>query len=142
MARVITQDEVKLYRTRMTVAYLDGPVYDFGPTSVAFAASPTPVYNDDNQQIGFASLSVEKTEAGRRIVAEIAIDYSTPERLLAETQSEKLFPWLFGAMRAAQLPVFDFQGQLPILGLMVHGVQFSRLPPTDTRICPLGWPEL
>lgn len=142
VSRVIIQDEVKLYRARLTVAYLDGGVYDFGPTSVSFAQQPTPVYNDEHQAIGFAALSVERTENGRRIVAEVTIDYATPERLLAETQSEKLYPWIFGSMRMAQIPLFDFQARLVPMTLVVHGVQFSRLRPTDERVGALGWPEL
>ena len=50
-------------------------------------AVPTPIYNDDDRLIGFASVI---NEAGA-IVAECAIDPSTPERLDLETGARKYY---------------------------------------------------
>lgn len=140
--RVIVQDEVKLYRVRTTVAYLDGEVFDFGPTSVSFATNPLPVVNDEGRQIGFASPSVVLEGGPRRLTAEIAIDYATEERLLAETKSERRYPRIFGTMRMAAMPLFDFQQKLTPLMLRVDAIQISRLQPSDERIVPFGEPSL
>jgi hypothetical protein len=139
VSRVIVQDEVKLYRVRATIAYLDGGVFDFGPTSVTFKSNPTPVYNDDNQQIGFADVGVVVAgNSGRRIEAAIAIDYATEERLLAETKSERLYPRLFGSMKMAGSALFDFQARLVPFTLRIDGIQISRRAPADERIVPFG----
>jgi hypothetical protein len=136
--RVITQDEVKLYRSKGVVTYLDGGIYDFGAASVTFKANPVPVLNDDNKTIGFASVTVVRDESGRRsLVADIAIDYSTEERLLAET-GEKLWPRVFGTMRFAALPLFDFQQRLTPTYLRIDGIQISRVAPSDERIPRFG----
>lgn len=140
--RVINGDEVKLYRAHQVVAYLDGPIYDFGAASVAFGVNPLPVYTDEMKQIGFAQASIVRrgSDGMRYIVADIAIDYATEERLLAETGSEKRYPWVFGQMKVAAVALFDFHTRLTPLNLRIDGIQLSRLCPNDERISAFGSP--
>jgi hypothetical protein len=140
--RVIDGDQVKLYRTRQVVAYLDGPVYDFGAASVTFGENPIPVYTDEMKKIGFAQVSIVRrgSDGVRHIVADIAIDYATEERLLAETQSEKLYPRVFGQMRVAAMPLFDFFQPITPLSLRIDGIQLSRVRTRDERISFFGSP--
>jgi hypothetical protein len=137
--RVISGEVVKLFRHKGTVAYLDGPVYDFGATTVAFKENPVPVTDDSNKRIGFAQLTLTRNERGARyVVADITIDYATETRLLAETGEIKLYPRLFGTMRFAAIPLFDFQQPLTPTYLRLDGIQISRLPPNDIRVPRFG----
>ncbi len=137
--RVILQDEVKLFRARQTVAYLDGGVYDFAACSVTFGANPVPVYNDEMKQLGFASMSLLLDEGlRRRLFADISIDYATEERLLTETKSVKLYPRVFGQMRFPAMALFDFAQKLTPTYLRIDGIQLSRLPSNDPRVLPFG----
>jgi hypothetical protein len=77
-SRVIDGNEVKLYRESAIIAYLDGEYEDSKFTS----ENPTRIVNDDGKMIGYANVRLQN----RKIVADLAIDYSTPERLAAETR--------------------------------------------------------
>lgn len=137
--RVIDGDQVKLYRARQVVAYLDGPIYDFAAASLGFNASPLPVFDGDMKRIGFASTTVVRDERGHRsLVADISIEYATEERLLAETQSVKLYPRFFGTMKFGAIPLFDFYQRLTPTYLRIDGIQITRLRPVDERIVALG----
>lgn len=136
--RVILQEEVKLYRTKSAIAFLDGPVYDFAPATVEFGRSPLPVYSDDMKQLGFAEVKLEKTATGQSLIADMTIDYACEERLVAETQQERRWPRLFGRMSVPAFPVFDFQQRIPVVKLVVDGIVISRDAPGDTRVVPFG----
>ena len=136
--RVILQDETRLYRAKVVLTYLDGPVYDFGPTDVMFQ-NPVKVYDDDMKQLGFASLDLEETPGDQRLTAEISIDYSCQERLLIETEA-KFYARVFGKMAVPAMPLFDFQAPVPIIRLIIDGIQISTQRPADPRISHVGAP--
>jgi len=142
--RVILQDEVQLYRTRVILAHLDGPVFDFGPTTVEFPDMPVPVFADDGRtQLGFASVSLEQyVREGHRLMADLSIDYACEERLLAETRSRQIYPRIYGKLSVAAIPLFDFQAPLVPTKLLVQGIVLSRRRPADERIPALGEPVL
>lgn len=135
--RVLVQDEVKLYRARCVIAYLDGGVYDFSDTELSIA-NPLPVYSDDMRQLGFASATLENG----RVIADLAIDYACEERLLIESKDARIFPRVFGTMSLPQMLVFDFQVRLQVLKLDLHGIKLTRLEPVDDRLSPVGTPVL
>jgi hypothetical protein len=139
--RVITQDEVKLYRFSCVLAHLDGPVYDFSSCTLRLDKNPMPVYSDDMKQIGFASVEPVRLATHKiiGIKANVSIDYSTEERLLLETHSVKLYPRVFGAMSVGNMAVFDFQRPLTPMTLRIDGIQVSRNRPQDQRIDAIGW---
>lgn len=138
--RVVVQEEVKLFRARQVVSYLDGPVYDFAAASLGFNGSPLPVFDEHMKKIGFASTTVVRDDGARRIFADISIDYATETRLLAETGSVKLYPHLFGQMKFGAIPLFDFHQRLTPTYLRIDGIQISRLRPSDERISVFGSP--
>src|SRR5688572_30335510 len=82
--KVINLNDVKLFRRKAVVAYLEGAVYDFGPASVSFD-NPVPVFDDDDKKLGYAVLKKE----GNRLIADISIDYQCEERLLIENGDVK-----------------------------------------------------
>lgn len=141
--RVILQDEVQLYRARVVLAVLDGPVFDFGPTTVEFPDGPVPVFADDGRtQLGFASVAMELGNGHFRLMADLSIDYACEERLLAETRSRQIYPRLYGKLSVAAIPLFDFQAPLVPTKLLVQGIVLSRRRPADERIVALGEPVL
>lgn len=141
--RLIVQDEVKLYRTRVVLAYLDGPVFDFTGTAVIAGEDPVPVFGDGGQKaIGMATLDVEQARGTTRLVANIAIDYASEERLLAETKTKEIYPRFFGGLAFTPMPLFDFQKPLAPLKLRVDGIVLSRERPHDAQIPALGEPVL
>jgi len=135
--RAYTQEETKLFRRKAVLTYLDGPVYDFDLDRVEFE-NPVPVYGSDMKKLGFAMVSVEDN----RILADITIDYSTEERLLAETGSTDLFPRFFGRMGVPAMALFDFQAPTQVLQLMLDGIQLSPDKPADPRLGRFGDPVL
>jgi hypothetical protein len=139
--RVLNLDEARLFRRKTVLAYIDGPIYDFGPTDIT-VGSPLPVEDDNGKIIGFGSVDIEKTLTGHRLIAEIAIDYNCEERLLVETGSEKRYARVHGAMKVPAMPVFDFQAKMPVMSLAIRGIQLSRLAPSDERLKPFGAPVI
>jgi hypothetical protein len=140
--RVFTQEETKVFSARAVLAYLDGPVFDFGACSVAFVSNPLTVFSDEMRPIGYAAPSIVTTAGGRRVLAaEVTIDYATEERLLVET-GEALYPRVFGTMKIPGMALLDFQQRFVPLNLRIDGIQLSRRAPADERIVPFGKPVL
>lgn len=133
---VVLQDEVKLFRLRATLIYLDGHVFDFNYVDVS-ALPPVPVHDQANRRIGFASVEALQGPP-EQLVADIVIDYATEERLLIET-GEKLYAFCFGHLKIRQDAngVFDLHRPLPVELLTVDGIQLLRRTPTDSRIDPV-----
>lgn len=135
-ARVIEQDEVKLYRETAIVAYLDGE-YE-GLTVVD--SNPTFVVDEDGRQLGSANIRIQN----RKLVADIAIDYGTPERLAAETRDGVrhyvrvrggvVIPTTYGNL------VTFAQHTKKVLA--VHTLVLSTQRSEDPRIQALGEPTL
>jgi hypothetical protein len=136
--RVIDGNEVKLYRARAVIAYLDGEVYDLEATVFQFEDSLVPVVSDDGRQLGFATVTIE----GTRVVADFGIDYASEERFLAETEAIKLYPHLYGSMVFMPMLTFDFHKRLAPTKLRIDGVVLSQKRPTDERVPALGKPSL
>lgn len=82
--RVIDEENTKTFRCRGVV--IDFPPY-IDPECVVLPESPALVRNSEGAVIGVANLAV----AGRVLEAELYLDYHTPERLLIETKSGKLY---------------------------------------------------
>lgn len=136
--RVILGEDVKLYRARVILGYLDGPVYDFESAALHFGNDgPVPVHSDDGKNIGFASV----VYANGRFEADIAIDWACEERLLAET-GEKIYARFFGTMNFKPMLLFDFQAKLGPTKLKIDGIVLSRQAPADPRVTPVGYPIL
>lgn len=133
------QDEVRLYTAKTVLSYMDSEVYDLGPTQIEFRQNPVPVYGEDMKQLGYANVYMDATSGGiQRLMADVSIDAATEERLLAETQSVRLYARIFGVMGCAAMPLFDFQARVVPVRLRLDGVQLSRLKPTDERLAPFG----
>ncbi len=128
----------RLFTKLVLLAYLDSPVYDFGPTEIDFKSDPLPVYSEDMKPLGFAAVSMDTRCDTPRLVAIVVIDAASEERLLAETKQVKLYPRLFGAMAMAGMPLFDFHAQLRPMKLRLDGIMLSRYAPTDKRVPPFG----
>lgn len=139
--RVIVQDEVKLYRARAILAYLDSPYHDYSDAVIAIE-NPLPVINDMGQLIGHAHAEL----VGNRIVAEVAIEYSSPERLVAETrQGVRHYPRIVGVEHCKLVgqPFIDTHGDKTyIVALTIEGITLSERASTDKRLYPLGEPVL
>jgi len=75
-ARVIEQEDARVFRATAIAAYLDR---EFESASLS-AMSPCPVQDEEGKIIGFADVY----EKNRKIVVEMVIDNATPERLTAE----------------------------------------------------------
>lgn len=137
--REVKQEDVRLFRAKTALSYLDSAVYDFAPTEVEFQQNPVPVYGEDMKQVGYASVYLDQTAGGvQRLMADVTIDGATEERLLAETQSVKLYARPFGLMAVAAMPLFDFQARITPVRLRIDGVQLIRQKPFDERLAPFG----
>lgn len=137
--RVILQDDVKLFRYRAVLAYLDGSVYDFSQAKISFENDLVPVFSEDrSRHLGFAKVELETVGGSKRLIADISIDYASEERLLAETQEVKVYPRICGRQGFPVIALFDFQGRLPVTFLRVDGVILSRKRPTDERVVAFG----
>lgn len=132
--RVITEEDAHLFRAHGVLAYLDGPVYNFSSTLFELE-NPTPVYDDDQKKIGFATVAIENDP--KRIVADIVIDYATEARFLAQMDIVPMYARVFGGMGIPAMPLFDFAKPLQILKLVLKGIQLSRHAPADERITKL-----
>lgn len=133
--RVVTEEDGRTFRCRALVAYLDSEVYDLDGVTVGFS-NPVPVRGISNQVIGFANLWVD----GGRILADASIEYASEERLLAETQSQRLYARPYGRLAVDPMPVFEFHARLPVRSLVVDGLQLLPDVPADARAVPFGVP--
>lgn len=97
---------------------------------------PVPVYSQNrNSLIGYASLTTEKS----RVVASIAIDKGTPERLEIETQSRKLYPliWTRSLLRAP-----DSLGRMVATLLEIQSIEITSSVDRDWPLPPLSESQL
>ncbi len=139
--RVLLQDEVKLYRARAVLAYLDSPHYDYDDTVVSYE-NPLPVRNEEGALIGHANIAL----VNGRIIGDVLIEYASPERLVAETrQGVRHYPRLMGTSMGtlSASPFVDtFGKKLKVLALTVKGITLSAHASSDERLQPLGEPVL
>jgi hypothetical protein len=141
--KVIVGDEVRLYRTRSVVAYLDGPVYCFDAAEIRIS-NPTPVVDDDlnAKVLGFANILIQNCGAGpvpaRRLVADIVINYSCEERLLAETGAEAIYPQLKGLIKTTTPLFLNPTKRLLVTQIKINSIVLTRTRPQDPRLDRFG----
>lgn len=129
----VADSNTRLFRARTVLTYLDTGTFNVKGAKIIFRDAPTPIFDSDDDQIGFASLRNE----GDRIEADLTIEYDTEERLLAETESG-LYARYFGSMTFGALPLLDLQKPLTVLALRVDGIKLTTHKPTDLRLLPLS----
>lgn len=135
-SQVIEGNQVRLYRESAIVAYLDGSF----ESAALSASNPTPVRNDEGKLIGHALLRVHN----RKLVADMVIDYSTPERLAAETRDGvRHYARAIGTLvfRNCGDGMLDF-AQQPVLRMEVDALVLSTTRPTDPKLLAFGEPLL
>jgi hypothetical protein len=129
-SRVIDQNEVKLYKEKAIIAYLDVP-------SVK-VPNPTPVENDEGKIIGQAHVFIYN----QKLIADVLIDYSTPERLSAETRDGVRY-WVraVGMFEVEVDRLLDF-GKPIVAAVQIKKLVLSTERPYDRRLLPFGDPIL
>lgn len=121
LERVITPETGRTYRMKGVLMEFDGNV----PQLVA--GTPVETLNDSGGLIGYATVYVD----GNKLLAEIDIDYQTPERLLIET-GELLYPaGTFGTVHAPT----DTGSELTCL--VVTAITVRSTPPVTGNAIPL-----
>lgn len=86
--KIIDQESAKIFNVKADVFYLDKLFED----CLVILENPVPVNNDEGKVIGSAALDV----VNKTIIADIFLDYSTPERFDIETGAVKWYPDLGG----------------------------------------------
>jgi len=139
--KVFLQDETRLFRTKTVLTYMNTGVYNI--MVEPRYENPVPVYSGE-KKIGFATVTTEGDPLGtnRRLVAEIAIDYSTEERLLVEIGEERLYARYFGRLGVPGTAFFDLQEPLKVTLLTIDGIVLTDTKPFDERLKALGKPTL
>lgn len=94
--RVFTDSDARLLRVKADLVSLSPTWYDPANTRIQ-VESPLPVRSEDGRLLGYASATVE----GHRLVADIAIDYATPERLTIQNGSPPLYAVPVGEVKVA-----------------------------------------
>lgn len=145
--RVITQESAQVYRARVLLAVLDSPHYDFSDAHIT-SANPVPVFGyESSDKIGFAAVSLEEGEGKTpKLVADLTIDYSTPERL--EIEEGRLYARVAGewdghASEEEDAFLLDFYGErVKIDEVRIAYIVLAPEKPRDARILPVGRPVL
>lgn len=121
--KTVSLDAARVFRAHTCV----GLVSD--DASVSWP-SPVKVIGDDGRRLGWASLSYEKGE----IHAHICIDYQTPERLSAETGSQRLYPRMVGYRGSAiTAPWHVFPGELADGEFFIDALRFMSQPGFESQ---------
>lgn len=126
--RIFTDEDAKTFTKNVEVFIFDTHnVVDYTGCLVTYD-STVPLKNDDGKIIGSAVLSMDHNI----LVADMFIDYSTPERLNIETGSIPVYPHL------------EFEPELEVergshKATKVHvvGISLSMFQPQDNRIGPV-----
>ena len=126
----------RLYRTTQAVCFFDSETHDFSKTKFSWDR-PTKICIDE-KTIGFASLYFD----GNKLMASMAIDYASEERLLAETQEIKLYPQVHSFLQYGSKLLNDFSQKVPVLSVEVQRIMLSREKPIDARIVSFGSVDL
>lgn len=137
--RIFLQEEAKLYHAKAILAFLSSnDHYDFSQTVFTFSENPLPINNEEGKLIGFAAVE----RRNDRLLGDLAIDYSTPERLSAETRDGlRYYPRLVGEMflEPASDTFLDTFGRCrAVQWMVVDGLVLSTKAPRDFRLQPLG----
>lgn len=127
--RVISDEDTKTYEMKATLLILDDKVpgnkYE---GAEMYWENPVQVLDSEERVIGAATIFRD----GKRIEAELFIDYSTPERLTIETQTGKLHahPSILEAMD-------NSEGEWRVIFGNIKNVIISGHMQPDDRIVPL-----
>jgi hypothetical protein len=140
---VYDQADIKLYRARIVLDYVDRTAYDLSKTKYRVPAdAPVKVFDGDDRLIGFGSIVFVKNH----FEADIAVDYATEERLLIETGEIKIYGRLRGHLqmprRLEDQYVLDLQSKPAVDTMVVSDIILSRVKPGDDRVLPVGAPVL
>lgn len=142
--RLVTPENTRLHQQKCIVGYLDGfDVADFSEAELV-VENPVPVYGVDGKPIGHAALYVDKFRA---IVADMSVDYATPERLEMESGG-LLYAWPLGSVELAagevlsslEVRLIDMAEPPKVARVQVGGVALRRQRPTDIEVPPVGTP--
>lgn len=138
MIREIDGNEVKLYQERAILSYLDTPALNAEKVKISLYKNPVPVRDDIGRHIGFASVAV----VNGKLVADVTIDWQTPERLAAELR-DGVRHWvrIVGAVNYAYTPFVDLSSR-EIAQVEIDYLVLSPVAPSDPRLLPFGEPIL
>jgi len=134
-ARVIEQEDARVFRATAIAAYLDR---EFESASLP-AMSPCTVQDEEGKIIGFADVY----EKNRKIVVEMVIDNATPERLTAEMrEGVRHYARLRGIVhrRSRGDGLIEFTSVQ--YSVIVEAVVLSTEKPSDPRVAAVGEPLL
>lgn len=136
---VIDLKDTRLCRVRTVLAHLDEtPRLDFEDSEIEIE-NPIRVMADD-RNIGWATVALN----GYRLVADLALEFSSPERFVIETGSEDLYARVSGALQfklddGADTGVLDLYGsKRSVRRLLVESIVITRDRGLDPDLEPLG----
>lgn len=124
--RVFTDSDARLLRVKAHLVDLYSTWYVPNNTRLQ-VENPLPVRSEDGRLLGYASAVVE----GHRLVADIAIDYATPERLTIQNGSPPLYAVPVGEVKVAFhafLSDWDLTKPLAASLIAVSGIVLSATP--------------
>lgn len=140
--KIFVGDEVKTYQTKVILSYLDSPFLNYNRNTRFILENPIPVRNDDGRDIGYADVFLRNG----RLVADLSLDYATPERLASETRTGlQYFPHVKGIIDVDDGPDWslDLYGKRKtVRALTVLSIKLLPFPTEDVRLDSLGKPML
>jgi len=130
-------EKSKVFNQPVILAYLEGPIYDF-TNCLLEVNNPVPVKNDENKTIGFGMVQIKNG----KLIADLAIDYHTPERLSAEIQDGVPY-WAHVTGKLSLCKSYNLSNMLDFFGakqtvsiIAISSVVLSTQKPKDHRIQP------
>jgi|SRR6185436_7944598 len=135
-ANLVDGNDVRLYRDTVILAYLEG-AYE-GAELVE--CNPTPVHNEEGKVLGYAMVRVQN----RKLVADIVIDYASPERLAAETRDGvRHYARAVGSVahKTRGDGILDFM-RPEVSKVEIDNITLTSSKPNDPKVLPLGEPIL
>ncbi len=127
--KVIDSNSTKTFNVKSDLFYLDDDrgytrVVSFKGTKLKIP-NPLPVRNNSQEVIGAGALEVQNNV----VVADIFLDYFTPERLTLETDSQKLWPHLVG-----YYTVIAHENRTIAVLFYVQAIDLMPHPTNDDRV--------
>lgn len=126
--KVYTEQDTKTYNVVADVFYLDKKKNKNFKECSVLVENPVHVRNDENQIIGSAVIYVEN----HVVIADITLDYSTPERLNIETKSMPVYPKM-----AYEAEGVAFKDEILFTKLIVKGIRLELTPNEDIQVSAL-----
>lgn len=117
--KVLDLSSVTIFNVACDILHRTSPLFLNDETQII--VSPVViVYNEDDEEIGSASLNI----VGESVVANIYLDPATPERLTIETKSGDIYPHVQSLRNALNC-------------VWIKGIILSSSAPSDPTIQPL-----